>query len=119
MVVKERVAVLLLLASCQLVASDKSTTTDLLWPMPQSSQFGSKVYSLSSAAFSVATAGIGANSSIIKGAVDRYWKTIFETPTPFYPSGAGSDVSGSLQALVINVESDDETLSETTDESCK
>ena len=119
MTVKEVAAVLLLLASSHLVASDTSTTADLLWPVPQSAQFGSGVYSLSSEAFSITTAGDGGSSVIITGAVDRYWKLIFETPAPFYPSGAGSDASANLSGLVINVETNSETLSETTDESCK
>ena len=119
MTVKEVAAVLLLLAGAHLVASDQSTTADLLWPVPQSAQFGTGVYSLSSEAFSITTAGAGASSVIITGAVDRYWKLIFETPAPFYPSGAGSDATASLSGLVITVATSNETLAETTDESCK
>lgn len=118
MTAKKVAAVLLLLVGCQLATADKSTTTDLLWPMPQSSQFGPRVYSLSSDTFSMTTAGVGASSSILRGALDRYLKLIFETPAPFYPSGAGSDASTTnLPGLVVDVASDDETLSSKTDES--
>ena len=95
--------------------ADKTTTSDLLWPQPFTMEFGSHVYAIDSS-FSFLGAS---NSDILKGAFTRYQQLIFDTPTPFYPSGGSAAVTGILLTLVVTLTSDDETLGLKTDESCQ
>ena len=112
---------LLLACLCILFSNalaDSTTTSDLLWPQPSSMTFGSNVYTLDDR-FVFLTAGDGGESDILRGAITRYQKLIFQTPTPFYPSGGSAAATGSLASLTVSVSSNDETLGLKTDESCK
>ena len=100
-------------------SADASTTTDLLWPMPQMVKFTSTVYSLDPATFSFKGTGAGGNTDIMNDALERYNKLIFESPAPFYPSGASGGGSQLLQALEVRVASADTTLGLNTMENCK
>ena len=104
--------------------TDSSTTRDLLWPLPHSATFGSNVYSLKAETFTFIGTGKGAtqgeSSKILQGAFDRYITLIFDTPTPFVPSGATVGASQlSLANLEVHVISDDSTLEQDTSETCK
>ena len=111
--------VLVVLASLLGSYADDTTTANLLWPKPYSMQFGSNVYQLSPDSFQFTSAGAGANSDVVGGAFARYYRILFQTNAPFYPTGATEDASGTLTKLVATVDSGDETLGPDTDESCK
>ena len=106
------------LTGVSLVTGDDSTTSDLLWPQPESMSFDTTVYSLNVASFVMKRAGAGANSLILRNAIDRYYPIIFESPVPFYPSGNTVSPTGILTTLTIQVNSNDESLNLTTDDSC-
>ncbi len=99
--------------------ADSSTTTDLLWPLPHYTSFGSEVYSLNSQTFNFLGAGAGGGSSILEDAFLRYQLLIFSSPAPFYPSGGGSAPAQELASLLATVNSADETLGLNTNESCE
>ena len=106
-----------------LATADSSTTTDLLWPLPLSTKFGSTVYSLNPETFTFVGTGPGAtqggSSDSLKGAFERYTNLIFQTPAPFFPSGGSSGAAQQeLASLEVNVESDDQTLGLDTNETC-
>lgn len=114
--------VILLLTAVALFASveaDATTTTDLLWPLPHSVKFGSTVFALDASAFIFQGVGAGGEGSIIKDAFRRYHYLIFQTKTPFYPSGATSGVTQSLTSITVDVASADETLAPDTAENCE
>lgn len=97
------------------VASDPTTSTDLLWPLPNDNTVGSDMYSLDSKTFMFSAAGEGAGSDILKEAMERYMKLIFlPPPVP----AVGSTVKASLDKLTITVASNDETLGLNTDNGC-
>ena len=100
-------------------SADTSTTSDLLWPKPVSATFGSSVYELQPNSFAFTATGPDSESDILRDAFKRYSDLIFQTPAPFYPSGAGANPSGPLPGLVVDVQSTDETLQLSTNESCK
>ena len=106
------------LAGVFLVTGDSSTTYDLLWPQPVNISFDTTVYSLNIATFVMKGTGAGAESLILKNAIDRYYPIIFETPVPFYPSGNTVSPGGVLTTLTIQVNNNDESLNLTTDDSC-
>ena len=112
-------SVVLVLASLLGSYADDTTTVNLLWPKPSSMQFSSNVYQLSPDSFQFTSAGAGANSDVVRGAFARYFRILFQTNAPFYPTGAIEDASGTLTKLVVTVDSADETLGPDTDESCK
>ena len=107
-----------------LATADSSTTTELLWPLPRSAQFGSTVYSLNPETFSFVGTGPGAttqggSSNSLKNAFKRYTNLIFHTPAPFFPSGGSSGaVQQQLTSLEVYVMSDSETLGLDTNETC-
>ena len=101
------------------VIGDSTTTSDLLWPKPSQATFGSEVYEVDSATFAFTTDGAGAGSIILKSAMDRYYVLIFEAAAPFYPTGGSTQPKGPLPGLKVTVNSADESLNLTTDESCK
>ena len=113
------IAFLLPLLVLGFARSDSSTTTDLLWPLPRSAEFGNDVYSLAAANFMFLGTGQGGSSDVLKDAFERYLKLIFETPTPFYPSGAGGVAVKELSSMEVNVLSADETLGLNTNETCE
>ncbi len=95
--------------------SDPSTSTDLLWPLPNDNTVGADMYSLNSKTFMLSAAGDGASSDILKEAMDRYMKLIFlPPPVP----AVGSFVKAPLDKLTITVASSDESLALDTDNSC-
>lgn len=94
--------------------SDPSTSTDLLWPLPNNNSVGTDIYSLDKSFMFVAT-GEGASSDILKEAIDRYMKLIF-LPPPI--AAVVSTVTGPLAKLTVSVASNDETLALETDNSC-
>lgn len=100
------------------MTGDSSTTYDLLWPQPVNISFDTTVYSLNITTFVMKGTGEGAESLILKNAIDRYYPIIFETPVPFYPSGNTVSPGGVLTTLTIQVNSNDESLNLTTDDSC-
>ena len=100
-------------------SADTSTTSDLLWPKPLSAEFGTSVYVLQPDSFAFIATGPGKDSNILKDAFRRYANLLFETPAPFYPSGGSASSAGQLTELKILVQSADETLGLSTDESCK
>lgn len=104
---------------CSWVSADSSTTTDLLWPIPETVTFGSAIYSFDPTSFQFLGAGAGGSSATLKGAFERYIQLIFHTPVPFYPSGAGGAATGVLKSVEVTVKSSDETLGPSTNESCK
>ena len=109
-----------LLPSLGLAAADSSTTTDLLWPLPRSATFGSNVYSLNAETFTFMGTGAGGSSIMLDSAFERYTNLIFQTPAPFFPSGASSGAAQQeLASLVVNVMSDNETLALGTNETCE
>ena len=113
-----------LLSCLRWASTDSSTTRDLLWPLPHSVTFGSNVYSLKAETFTFIGTGKGAtegdSSKILKGAFDRYITLIFHTPAPFIPSGGRVGASQlSLASLEVHVMSDDSTLGQNTNETCK
>ena len=99
--------------------ADSGTTTDLLWPLPKSVNFGSSVYSIQPSVFQFKGTGAGGASNILKEAFERYIQLIFETPVPFYPSGSGGSPVGVLNAVLVEVLTNDETLGPNTNETCK
>ena len=103
-----------------LAAADSSTTTDLLWPLPRSATFGSNVYSVNGETFTFMGTGAGGSSGTVNSAFERYTNLIFQTPAPFFPSGASSGAAQQeLTSLVVNVMSDNETLALGTNETCE
>lgn len=112
-------SVVLVVAALLGASADTSTTSDLLWPKPSASNFGTNVYQLNAASFSLTAKGQGSSSEILRDAFQRYSKLIFQTPAPFYPSGASDTFNGEISGLVFTVQSSDETLGSSTDESCK
>ena len=110
------VVVFSLLAS---VEADSTTTTDLLWPLPRSVQFGATAYSLDPQTFVFQGTGKGGAGAILKDAFQRYDRLIFETEPPFFPSGAMGGAAQLLPSLVVDVASADETLSPNVAENCK
>ncbi len=107
--------VLLIAAFLGGAVSDPSTSTDLLWPLPNNNSVGSDMYSLDNATFMFTAAGAGAGSDILKEAMDRYMKLIFlPSPVP----AVGSTVKAALDKLTINVASNDEILGLNTDNGC-
>lgn len=109
-----------LLPSLEWADADSSTTTDLLWPLPRSATFGSNVYSLNAETFTFVGTGAGGSSTTLDSAFDRYTNLIFQTPAPFFPSGASSGAAQQeLASLVVNVMSDNETLGLGTNETCE
>ena len=106
-------------ASLRLVFGDSSTTSDLLWPHPSQSTFGTEVYEVDSGNFAFTTDGAGGGSTLLKSAIDRYYVIIFQSAAPFYPSGGATQPKGPLTGLKVTVNSQDESLNLTTDESCK
>ena len=113
--------VLVVLASLLGSYADDTTTANLLWPKPYKMQFGSNVYQLSPDSFQFASTGPDGrtDSDIVEAALARYYRILFQTNVPFYPTGATEDASGTLAKLVVTVDSSDETLYPDTDESCK
>ena len=114
----------LLLAAIVLIAplhilGDPSTTTELLWPLPRMSVFGSSVYSVDTVNFEFIGKGNGGESAILKGAFERYTRLIFQTPVPFYPSGGGVVPTGVVDGVIVNVANSSEDLGPDTDESCE
>jgi len=107
-----------------LATADSSTTTELLWPLPRSAQFGSTVYSLNPETFTFVGTGPGAttpgdSSNSLKDAFERYTNLIFQTPAPFFPSGGSSGAAQQeLTSLEVNVMSDNVTLGLDTNETC-
>ena len=109
-----------LFPSLEWVAADSSTTTDLLWPLPRSATFGSSVYSLNPETFTFTGTGAGGSSNTLDSAFARYTNLIFQTPAPFFPSGASSSAAQQeLASLEVNVMSDNETLGLGTNEPCE
>ena len=109
-----------LFPSLEWVAADSSTTTDLLWPLPRSATFGSSVYSLNTETFTFTGTGAGGSSNTLDSAFARYTNLIFQTPAPFFPSGASSSAAQQeLASLEVNVMSDNETLGLGTNETCE
>ena len=103
-----------------LAAADSSTTTDLLWPLPRSATFGSNAYSVNGETFTFMGMGAGGSSGTVNSAFERYTNLIFQTPAPFFPSGASSGAAQQeLTSLVVNVMSDNETLALGTNETCE
>ena len=100
------------------MTGDNSITSDLLWPQPESMSFDTTAYSLNAGSFVMKGTGTGAGSLILKNAIDRYYPIIFESPVPFYPSGNTVNPVGILTTLSIQVNSNDESLNLTTDDSC-
>ena len=115
-------ALYFLLCSLLLVSaakSDSSTTTDLLFPLPRFTNFGSKVYLLNAQTFVFLGSGKGGSSDILKDAFERYSKLIFETPAPFFPSGGGGISTQELDSMQVVVDSADESLGMSVNENCK
>ena len=101
-------------------SADTSTTTDLLWPLPASVEFGTNVYTLVPDSFAFTSTGPGKDSDILAAAFKRYSSLLFETPAPFYPAGAVTTSSPvQLPGLEVSVQSADESLGISTDESCE
>lgn len=102
-----------------LITGDGSTTSDLLWPQPSQMKFGSEIYSVEPVSFTITTDGNGGESTLLKSAIDRYYVIIFESSTPFYPSGNTDMPKGPLSGLKVTVHSTNYNLTLSTDESCK
>lgn len=94
-------------------------TSDLLWPQPSQMQFGTDVYGVERDTFTITTDGVGASSTLLMSAVDRYYDVIFKSSVPFYPATDDVTIKGQLAGLKVTVSSSDERLNLTTDESCK
>ena len=112
----------LLLTTAALFASveaDATTTTNLLWPLPHSVKFGSTVFALDPSTFVFQGVGAGGEGSIIKDAFRRYQYLIFQTKTPFYPSGATGEVTQTLTSITVDVASANEILAPDTVENCE
>ena len=109
--------ILVLVALFASALADATTTSDLLWPQPSSMKFGSGVYTIDDG-FDFLGAGAGANSDILRAAFSRYQDLIFNTPTPFYPSGGSAAATGKLKNLTVTVSSSNESLGLKTNESC-
>ena len=99
--------------------ADSGTTTDLLWPLPKSVNFGSSVYSIQPSNFQFMATGAGGASDILKEAFKRYIRLIFETPVPFYPSGSSGSPVDVLNVVLVDVVTNNETLGPDTNETCK
>ena len=104
---------------CSWVLADSSTTTGLLWPLPKMATFGTAIYSFEPTSFQFLGSGAGGSSATLKGAFERYIQLIFDTPVPFYPSGAGGAATGVLNNVEVTVKSSSETPGPDTDESCE
>ena len=94
------------------------STVDLisyLWPLPQSVKCnGDMMYSISEA-FTFQGTGAGGELPIVTGAFERYRK--FVTPSTFKKSENVDAMT--LEKLVVDVATADETLDLETDESCE
>ena len=99
--------------------ADPSTTTDLLWPLPKTVNFGPSVYSIRASDFQFMGVGAGGSSNILTEAFERYIQLIFETPVPFYPSGSNGSSAGVLNVVMVDVLTNNETLGPDTNETCK
>ena len=114
----------LLLAAIVLIAplhilADPSTTTELLWPLPRMSVFGSSIYSVNTDNFEFIGMGSGGENANLKGAFEHYTRLIFQTHVPFYPFGGGVFPRGVVDGVIVNVASSSEDLGPDTDESCE
>ncbi len=108
-------SILLIAALCGAATSDPSTSTDLLWPLPNGNTVGSDMYSLDSKTFMFVPAGKGGSSDVLKEALERYMKLIFlPSPVP----ALASSITAPMDKLTVTVDSSDETLALNTDNSC-
>ncbi|XP_064391207.1 beta-hexosaminidase subunit alpha-like [Halichondria panicea] len=107
-------SILLIAALCGAATSDPSTSTDLLWPLPNGNTVGSDMYSLDSKTFMFVPAGKGGSSDVLKEALERYMKLIFlPSPVP----ALASSITAPMDKLTVTVDSSDETLALNTDNS--
>ena len=106
------------LAPCS-AAANPNVTTSLLWPLPSNLTFGTGYFTLDPDLFKFMPSGPGASSSTLLGALDRYYKIIFDTPVPFYPGGDPGTSMGTLSEVYVDVASSDESLGPDTNETCK
>ena len=86
-----------------------------LWPIPQSVQCSGDIYAIS-VNFAFQGAGPGGELSTLTGAFERYRK--FISPSTLKAPAVDTNVT-TLEGLMVDVLSADETLGLETDESCK
>ena len=101
--------------------SDVVNPVSYLWPMPQSVHcYSDQVYTLTEA-FAFQGTGHGGNLPALMAAFERYRQfitpsTVFKTPTSTLTVSANVTT---LETLVVEVSSADDTLDLETDESCE
>lgn len=92
-------------------------SSSLLWPIPtEVTTLDSTVRALDPDKFYFST---DINSALLNQAFQRYMGILFQTPIPYYPEGAESEVKTVMPMLTVKVMGGDETLKPDTDESCE